>query len=209
MLTHAPNLKSTTAALLISLSFVGFASKALAQPAPEAQPSPAATAVEKKASKPTPKNNTEKNTGKNSEKKTEKKTGKKSETRPVAIDTSGVVLPKDVKKLIVEDTIVGQGKAASKGKKIKINFTGWLYDPNQPMGRGKQFTTSAGRDPFEFQLGGGIVIRGWDEGFENMKVGGKRKLIIPAELAYGDRGAGTEIPPHSALMFEVELLEVY
>lgn len=117
-------------------------------------------------------------------------------------------LLKEVKKLIVEDTILGQGKVAAKGKKIKVNYTGWLYDPKQPMGRGKQFDTSVGREPFEFQLGQGVVIKGWDEGFENMKVGGKRKLIIPAEMGYGDRGAGTEIPPGAALMFEVELLDV-
>lgn len=120
----------------------------------------------------------------------------------------GAALPKDVKKLIVEDTIVGNGKQASKGKKIKVHYTGWLYDPIRPMGRGKQFDTSAGKEPFEFQLGSGQVIKGWDDGFESMKVGGKRKIIIPSEMGYGERGAGGEIPPNAPLMFEVELLDV-
>lgn len=117
-------------------------------------------------------------------------------------------LPKDVRKLIVEDTIVGQGKEALKGKNIKVNYTGWLYDPSQANGRGKQFDSSVGKDPFTFQLGAKQVIKGWDEGFENMKVGGKRKLIIPSEMGYGATGAGGEIPPNAPLLFEVELLDV-
>lgn len=129
-------------------------------------------------------------------------------TASPAASKSAVTLPKDIKKLIVEDTIVGQGKAATKGKQIKVNYTGWLYDPSQAMGRGKQFDTSVGKEPFTFALGAGQVIKGWDDGFENMKVGGKRKLIIPAEMGYGARGAGADIPPNSALMFEVELLDV-
>jgi FKBP-type peptidyl-prolyl cis-trans isomerase FkpA len=134
----------------------------------------------------------------NAEEKTASKSSRKS--------TSS--FPKEVKKLIIENTIVGQGKVASKGKKIKVNYSGWLYDPSSSMGRGKQFDSSVGRDPFEFTLGKSEVIKGWDEGFESMKVGGKRKLIIPAEMGYGDRGAGTEIPPGAALMFEVELIDV-
>lgn len=117
-------------------------------------------------------------------------------------------LPKAVTKLVIQDTIPGTGKEAKKGKTIKVNYTGWLYDPSKPMGRGKQFDTSAGSEPFSFELGGGRVIKGWDEGFENMKVGGKRKLIIPSEMAYGKRGAGTVIPPDANLMFEVELVDV-
>ena len=117
-------------------------------------------------------------------------------------------LPKDVKRLIMHDTVVGTGKSATKGKKIKVNYTGWLYDPSQQMGRGKQFDTSIGREPFAFNLGGGEVIKGWDDGFENMKVGGKRKLIIPSDMGYGVRGAGNAIPPNAPLMFEVELLDV-
>jgi FKBP-type peptidyl-prolyl cis-trans isomerase FkpA len=144
-------------------------------------------------------------------KKTEaKKTDKKAEAKPAATDAAKKedTLPKDVKKLVVQDTIQGAGKEASKGKTIKVNYTGWLYDPTQPMGRGKQFDTSIGKDPFAFKLGGGEVIKGWDDGFEKMKVGGKRKLIIPAEMGYGARGAGTVIPPNAPLMFEVELIDV-
>lgn len=117
-------------------------------------------------------------------------------------------LPKEVKKLIVHDSSLGSGKVASKGKKIKVNYTGWLYDPAKQMGRGQQFDTSVGREPFTFTLGAAEVIKGWDDGFENMKVGGKRKLIIPAELGYGSRGAGSVIPPNAPLMFEVELVDV-
>jgi FKBP-type peptidyl-prolyl cis-trans isomerase FkpA len=119
-----------------------------------------------------------------------------------------VELPKEIKKLIVQDMIVGQGKVATKNKYVKVNYTGWLYDPVVTMGRGKQFDSSVGRGPFQFKLGAGEVIKGWDEGFENMKVGGKRKLIIPADMAYGSRGAGTTIPPNQTLMFEVELIDV-
>ncbi len=135
----------------------------------------------------------------------------KSEKAPAKKDTaqkSEEVLPKEVKKLITHDSASGSGKVATKGKKVKVNYTGWLYDPSKPMGRGQQFDTSVGREPFTFTLGGGEVIRGWDEGFENMKVGGKRKLIIPADMGYGTRGAGNVIPPNAALMFEVELIDV-
>lgn len=140
-----------------------------------------------------------------------KKADKKAEAKPAAAADAAKKedsLPKDVKKLVVQDTIQGAGKEATKGKMIKVNYTGWLYDPSQPMGRGKQFDTSIGKEPFAFKLGGGEVIKGWDDGFEKMKVGGKRKLIIPAEMGYGARGAGTVIPPNSALMFEVELIDV-
>jgi FKBP-type peptidyl-prolyl cis-trans isomerase FkpA len=151
----------------------------------------------------------------------EEKDLKKTSAKAAAMDTkkkpdaatdkkadAKVELPKDVKKLVVQDTIEGSGKIATKGKTIKVNYTGWLYDPSQSMGRGKQFDSSSGRDPFTFKLGGGEVIKGWDEGFSNMKVGGKRKLIIPSELGYGTRGAGAVIPPNAPLMFEVELIDV-
>ncbi len=137
--------------------------------------------------------------------KTEKK---KAETAKPAAAPAKADMPKEVKKLIVQDTIPGAGKIAEKGKTIKVNYTGWLYDPTAPMGRGKQFDSSLGKEPFSFKLGGGEVIKGWDEGFENMKVGGKRKLIIPSEMGYGARGAGAVIPPNASLMFEVELIDV-
>ncbi len=142
-------------------------------------------------------------TKKKSEKHTDKK---KTETKEKS--TKSEDLPKDVKKLIVQDTIQGAGKVATRGKSIKVNYTGWLYDPSAAMGRGKQFDSSIGKDPFTFKLGAGEVIKGWDDGFTDMKVGGKRKLIVPSEMGYGERGAGSVIPPNASLMFEVELIDV-
>jgi FKBP-type peptidyl-prolyl cis-trans isomerase FkpA len=123
----------------------------------------------------------------------------KSESTPKA------GLPKDIKKLIVEDTIVGNGKSAEKGKSIKVHYTGWLYDPIKPMGRGKQFDTSAGKEPFSFTLGGGTVIKGWDEGVMAMSLGEKAVLTMTSDYGYGEAGAGSDIPPNADLRFEVEL----
>lgn len=105
-----------------------------------------------------------------------------------------------------EDTVPGNGKRAEAGTPVSVHYTGWLYDNGA---KGAKFDSSKDRnDPFEFELGAGHVIRGWDEGVGSMKVGGKRKLIIPAALGYGDRGAGGVIPPGATLIFEVELLGV-
>jgi FKBP-type peptidyl-prolyl cis-trans isomerase FkpA len=134
-----------------------------------------------------------------------KKKEKEKETTSASAEDA---LPKEVKRLIMHDSLVGSGKPATKGKRIKVNYTGWFYDPAKPMGRGTQFDSSIGREPFIFSLGAGQVIKGWDDGFENMKVGGKRKLIIPSEMAYGPNGAQNVIPPNTPLMFEVELLDV-
>jgi FKBP-type peptidyl-prolyl cis-trans isomerase len=99
------------------------------------------------------------------------------------------------------DQKVGDGKEAKDGDTVVVHYTGWLKD-------GKKFDSSLDRkEPFEFTIGG-RVIKGWNEGVPGMKVGGKRKLIIPAELAYGKKGAGDDIPPDAELTFEVELLEV-
>jgi FKBP-type peptidyl-prolyl cis-trans isomerase FkpA len=104
--------------------------------------------------------------------------------------------------LIIEDVTVGTGAAATAGQKVQVHYTGWLTN-------GTQFDSSKDRgDPFEFPLGGGRVIKGWDEGVQGMKVGGKRKLTIPPGLGYGARGAGGVIPPNATLVFEVELLAV-
>ena len=103
-----------------------------------------------------------------------------------------------------EDTAVGDGDEARHGHNVTVHSTGWLYEDGQ---QGAKFDSSKDRDePFIFPLGAGMVIRGWDEGVQGMKVGGRRTLIIPAELGYGARGAGGVIPPGATLMFEVELL---
>jgi FKBP-type peptidyl-prolyl cis-trans isomerase FkpA len=105
------------------------------------------------------------------------------------------------------DTVTGSGKEAVAGATVVVNYTGWLYAPNAEKQHGAQFDSSIGREPFSFHLGGGQVIPGWDQGVQGMKVGGKRTLIIPAALGYGEQGAGP-IPPNSNLIFEIELLDV-
>lgn len=101
----------------------------------------------------------------------------------------------------------GYGRAAEAGDIATVHYTGWLYDENAPDGRGKKFDSSVDRgDPFRFPLGAGRVIRGWDEGVVGMLIGEKRELKIAPELGYGDRGAGSAIPPGATLLFEVELL---
>ena len=104
--------------------------------------------------------------------------------------------------LVIEDLEVGNGATAAAGKRVSVHYTGWLTD-------GRKFDSSKDRnDPFDFPLGAGHVIRGWDEGVQGMQEGGKRKLTIPPELGYGARGAGGVIPPNATLVFEVELLKV-
>lgn len=100
------------------------------------------------------------------------------------------------------DQAVGTGEAAVAGKNVSVHYTGWLEN-------GKKFDSSVDRgQPFSFPLGAGRVIKGWDEGVQGMKVGGKRKLTIPSDLGYGSRGAGGVIPPNATLIFDVELLGV-
>ena len=105
------------------------------------------------------------------------------------------------------DTVVGTGKEAVAGSNVAVNYTGWIYEPNSPQQHGAQFDSSIGRSPFNFPLGAGQVIPGWDQGVQGMKVGGKRTLIVPASLGYGSNGVGP-IPPNANLIFDVELLEV-
>lgn len=105
------------------------------------------------------------------------------------------------------DTVVGTGKEATSGSTAVVSYTGWLYEPAATQQRGKEFDSSIGREPFSFQVGAGQVIKGWDVGVQGMKVGGKRTLIVPADMGYGAGGAGP-IPPNATLVFEVELLDV-
>ena len=115
------------------------------------------------------------------------------------------VLPKNTEmqsqELKIEDLKVGEGDEVSDGDTLSVHYTGTLLD-------GSVFDSSQGRDPFEFKIGQGDVIEGWDKGIVGMKKGGIRKLTIPPSLAYGDQGYGNTIPPNSTLIFEVELLEI-
>src|SRR5438128_6314910 len=106
-----------------------------------------------------------------------------------------------------EELTVGTGEEAKAGVHVSVHYTGWLQ--NADGSAGSKFDSSKDRnEPFEFPLGAGHVIKGWDEGVQGMKVGGARKLIIPASLGYGARGAGGVIPPNATLIFDVELLGV-
>ena len=125
-----------------------------------------------------------------------------------ANDAAAIPTMEQLQNLITRDTVIGKGAEAVVGRTVEVNYTGWLYDPKAPQLRGKQFDSSIGRGPFSFPLGAGRVIKGWDQGVAGMKVGGKRTLIIPGYLAYGNRGAGGKIGPDAILVFDVELLNV-
>ena len=115
-------------------------------------------------------------------------------------------MPTTASGLQYEDTVVGDGAEAKPGQHVHVHYTGWLYKDGQ---QGAKFDSSRDRnDPFEFPLGAGMVIKGWDEGVQGMQIGGQRTLIIPPELGYGARGAGGVIPPNATLKFDVELLNV-
>ncbi len=126
----------------------------------------------------------------------EKKTDKKGESKMNRTPTG----------LQYEDIRVGTGATPKTGQTCVMHYTGWLWENGA---KGKKFDSSVDRnEPFVFSIGVGQVIKGWDEGVMSMKVGGKRTLIIPAELGYGSRGAGSDIPPNAELIFDVELLGV-
>lgn len=115
--------------------------------------------------------------------------------------TEAPPLPPGPEKLEIVDEKVGTGPEAKNGDTVKVHYTGKLLND-------KQFDSSVGKEPFEVTVGQGKVIKGWDEGLPGMKVGGKRKLTIPWQLAYGEKGSGASIPPKAALKFDIELLEI-
>ena len=132
---------------------------------------------------------------------------------PAQAQTSSTSLSSKIGAKVTElkkiDQKQGDGAEAVTGKAVIVHYTGWLYDPQKPDGHGTKFDSSLDRKlPFGFVLGAGRVIKGWDEGVVGMKVGGKRTLVIPPELGYGDRGAGAVIPPNATLLFDVELVDV-
>jgi FKBP-type peptidyl-prolyl cis-trans isomerase FkpA len=130
---------------------------------------------------------------------------------PGAAAPAALTLPSGaIDALTIVDAVLGSGAVAEPGAVAVVHYTGWLYDPTAENRRGSKFDSSVDRgQPFEFPLGAGRVIRGWDEGVAGMRVGGKRLLFIPSEYGYGERGAaGGAIPPNAALYFEVELLDV-
>jgi FKBP-type peptidyl-prolyl cis-trans isomerase FkpA len=103
----------------------------------------------------------------------------------------------------------GDGATVAAGQRAVLQYTGWLYDASAPEHKGKQFDSSrGGPEAFRFTLGRGEVIKGWDQGVAGMKIGGRRRLIIPPDLAYGDSGAGGVIPPGATLVFDVDLLAI-
>ena len=106
------------------------------------------------------------------------------------------------------DTLVGTGTVAAIGNTLTVNYTGWLYSNTAANYRGTQFDTSVGKQPFQFKLGAGLVIAGFDQGLAGMRVGGTRVLIIPSAMGYGAAGVAGLIPPNSALVFSVDLLSV-
>jgi FKBP-type peptidyl-prolyl cis-trans isomerase FkpA len=105
------------------------------------------------------------------------------------------------------DLVVGTGAEAAIGRRLSVHYTLWLYDPAQAELKGRLMESSVGGSPYPFTLGAGQVIPGWDQGFQGMRVGGRRRLVVPPALAYGSRGQGN-IPPDTSLVFDVELVAV-
>ncbi len=126
-------------------------------------------------------------------------------TKPADAQAAGPA----VTELKIIDVKAGDGAELKNLNVAYVYYTGWLYDPSVPEQRGRQFDSNAGKGiPFGFFVGVGKVIKGWDEGLPGMRVGGKRTLIVPAHLAYGERGAGDKIPPNAPLIFDIELVDV-
>ncbi len=124
-------------------------------------------------------------------------------TSAAAAATQGVAA------LAILDLAPGSGEAVAPGQRALVQYTGWLYDAAAPDHKGREFDSSrTSGQPFGFVVGAGNVIKGWDQGVAGMKVGGSRRLTIPAELAYGDAGAGGVIPPGATLVFDVDLVAI-
>jgi FKBP-type peptidyl-prolyl cis-trans isomerase len=129
--------------------------------------------------------------------------------RRAAEAPAGATPTNPIQGLQMTDVKQGTGTEAVEGKTVVVHYTGWLYDEAAPEHKGQKFDSSRDRgDPFDFPLGAGHVIKGWDQGVAGMKVGGQRTLVIPPEMGYGARGAGGVIPPNATLVFDVELLDV-
>lgn len=130
-----------------------------------------------------------------------------SACEPPGVPPAPQIEPKQQFEIV--DLAVGTGEAIAAGKTAVVHYTGWLFDKSAPENKGKKFDSSRDRgEPFRFPLGGGRVIKGWDEGVAGMQVGSRRQLIIPPDMGYGARGAGNLIPPNATLLFDVELLAI-
>jgi len=128
---------------------------------------------------------------------------------PTTDEAAQAALPEEVDELVINDMKTGDGEVVVAGQTAVVHYTGWLYDPAAPEGKGRKFDSSRDRGtPFKFSVGAGQVIPGWDQGVAGMQVGGERRLLIPPELGYGERGAGGVIPPGATLVFDVELVDV-
>lgn len=134
--------------------------------------------------------------------------GRVAASAPLTPATEGPAMPPT--ELQAQDLEPGSGAAIAPGQTAVVHYTGWLWDPARPENKGSKFDSSRDHgDTFSFRLGGGEVIRGWDQGVVGMKVGGKRRLVIPSDLGYGDRGAGGVIPGGATLVFDVELMGIH
>ncbi len=128
---------------------------------------------------------------------------------PGLMTTTALAAESSVTELKTIDTKVGDGAKATPGTRVTVDYTGWLYDPAAKDHHGRKFDSSRDRgEPISFELGFGRVIEGWDRGISGMRVGGRRELIIPADMAYGAQGQGQSIPPNAPLIFDVELEDV-
>lgn len=115
----------------------------------------------------------------------------------------------EITQLVSVDEKVGEGTEATWGRDVLVHYTGWIYDEKRNQKRGREFDSSRDRnEPLAFKLGGNEVIKGWEEGVNGMKVGGRRLLTIPPQMAYGAEGLGELIPPNATLIFDVELVDV-